>query len=130
MNRAISAVAAVLATVGLVAAATPALAENGDAQSITVSIVDLDLSTPEHRARLKARVGRAASKVCAGHDRDRPAALADWLVCWQHGVALEAAAQPPDDGDVAGGTAGTPGSRPSAEATTARNCFRSTGLVR
>ena len=68
MNRIVSAIAAILATVGVVAAATPALANSAESQSIQVSIADLDMNVPAHRARFKSRVSRAADRVCGAND--------------------------------------------------------------
>ncbi len=68
MNRTVPAIAAVLATLGIVAAATPALAASEENQTVIVSTSDLDMASPAHRARLKSRVGRAADRVCGAND--------------------------------------------------------------
>lgn len=52
----------------LLAASTPAFAAMPEAQSEQVSTAGLDLSSPAGRARLKARVGRAADRVCGVND--------------------------------------------------------------
>lgn len=57
-----------LAFTALALLATPAVAASTESQTIIVSTSDLDMSSPAHRARLKARVGRAADKVCGAHD--------------------------------------------------------------
>jgi UrcA family protein len=49
--------------------ATPALAQM-EAQSQTVSVGDLDLSSESGQARLQRRIGQAASSVCGQTSRD------------------------------------------------------------
>lgn len=46
------------------AAASPAVA-NDDAVSVPVALADLDLSKPADAARLRTRLGRAATAACA-----------------------------------------------------------------
>ncbi|MCA1661178.1 MAG: UrcA family protein [Novosphingobium sp.] len=61
MTRKLTALAAAaLATLSTFAATVPASAETA-----TVRIADLDLSTAEGQAKLEARIARAARRVCS-----------------------------------------------------------------
>lgn len=52
----------------LLALSAPAFAAMPEAQSEQVSTAGLDMNSPAGRARLKARVGRAADRVCGAND--------------------------------------------------------------
>jgi len=52
----------------MLALSAPAFAAPVDSQAVHVSTSDLDLNSPAGRDRLKARVGRAANKVCGAND--------------------------------------------------------------
>lgn len=89
MIRTVPAVAALIATAAVVLVATPALADVADDQSIIVPTADLDLSSPAHRARLKARVGRAADRVCGRNDTRGVSAHRAFRIC--HDSAMRGA---------------------------------------
>ena len=64
-ERNLSALAATALTAGTVAlSSAPAQASTIDEQTISVSIADLDLSTPKGTARLERRVRYAARQIC------------------------------------------------------------------
>ncbi len=50
------------------ALSSPAFAATPDTQSVEVSTAGLDMNSATGRARLKARVGRAADRVCGAND--------------------------------------------------------------
>jgi len=60
-NRSIAGSAALIATALTIAAASPARAEPA---AVPVSYADLDISTPSGLATLRARIGRAADRIC------------------------------------------------------------------
>ena len=61
--RIVSVLGAMAATAATLAFATPAAAQNED-RSVTVSIADLDPSSPTDAARLDRRLRAAAREVC------------------------------------------------------------------
>lgn len=70
-----------IAASAILAISAPAFAAMPEAQSVEVSTSGLDLNSPADRARLKARVGRAADRVCGLNDTRGVVAQRAFLTC-------------------------------------------------
>jgi UrcA family protein len=69
MEEEMKLIAHATAALGLVLAATPALAELPEARTVTFTTSDIDLATPKGQKELNWRVARAVRNVCQTGDR-------------------------------------------------------------
>jgi UrcA family protein len=67
MEEEMKLIACVPAALGLVLAATPALAELPEQRTVTFTTSDIDLATPKGQKELNWRIERAVRNVCQTH---------------------------------------------------------------